>query len=36
MGAMAGGEDPVADIRVSDAERDAAVERVSAATGEGG
>jgi DUF1707 SHOCT-like domain len=35
MGAMAGGEEPAADIRVSDAERDAAAERLSAATGDG-
>jgi hypothetical protein len=35
MGAMAGGEEPAAGIRVSDAERDAAVERLSAATGDG-
>jgi hypothetical protein len=35
MGAMAGGEEPTAGIRVSDAERDAAVERLSAATGDG-
>lgn len=35
MGAMAGGEEPAAGIRVSDSERDAAVERLSAATGDG-
>jgi hypothetical protein len=35
MGTMAGGEEPTAGIRVSDAERDAAVERLSAATGDG-
>jgi hypothetical protein len=35
MGTMAGGEEPAAGIRVSDAERDAAVERLSAATGDG-
>jgi hypothetical protein len=35
MGAMAGGEEPAAGIRVSDAERDAAVERLSADTGDG-
>ena len=35
MGETTGGEDPVAGIRVSDAERDAAVERLSAATGDG-
>ena len=35
MGAMARGEEPTAGIRVSDAERDAAVERLSAATGDG-
>ena len=35
MGAMAGGEESAAGIRVSDAERDAAAERLSAATGDG-
>jgi hypothetical protein len=35
MCAMADGEEPAAGIRVSDAERDAAVERLSAATGDG-
>jgi hypothetical protein len=34
-GEEAGGEEPAAGIRVSDAERDAAVERLSAATGDG-
>jgi hypothetical protein len=35
MGETAGGEEPAAGIRVSDAERDAAVERLSAAAGDG-
>jgi hypothetical protein len=35
MGALAGGGEPAAGIRVSDAGRDAAVERLSAATGDG-
>jgi hypothetical protein len=35
MGGTTGGEEPAAGIRVSDAERDAAVERLSAATGDG-
>ena len=35
MGGTAGGEEPAAGIRVSDAERDAAVERLSAAAGDG-
>ena len=35
MGETTGGEEPAAGIRVSDAERDAAVERLSAATGDG-
>ncbi len=35
MGDTTAGEEPAAGIRVSDAERDAAVERLSAATGDG-
>ena len=35
MGETTGGQEPAAGIRVSDAERDAAVERLSAATGDG-
>jgi hypothetical protein len=35
MGETTGGQEPAAGIRVSDSERDAAVERLSAATGDG-
>jgi hypothetical protein len=35
MGETTGGEEPTAGIRVSDAEWDAAVERLSAAAGDG-